>query len=200
MEGAGKHALIVGGTGMLRGVVLRLAGRGFTVSVIARDSGRLAALAREAEGRSGQVVPIALDYADDAALHAALTRAIGEFGPFELAVLWLRPGAPHALDTIARCIDAGGGEAASHRCRFFRILGSAAADPGLVRRTKGERYRAMEGIAYREIVLGFRIEGDSARWNRNDEIAEGVIEAVEADLHDHIIGVVRPWAMRPSAR
>lgn len=200
MAGAGKHALVVGGTGMLRGLVLHLVSRGFIVTVIARDAARLAALAKEVETRGGAVVPIAQDYVDDEALHEALTEAIAARGPFTLAVLWLRPGAPHALDTIARCADAGGGEAAAHRCRFFRILGSAAADPALVRRGKGERFRAMEGLAYREIILGFRIEGDKARWNTNEEIASGVIEAVEKDLHDHVIGVVRPWEMRPSTR
>lgn len=185
---------------MLRGVVLHLARGGWTVSVVARDAGRLDRLAAEAAAAGGRVHPIALDYADDDALHDALTAAIAAFGPLALAVPWIRPGAPRATDTIARAADVGAGEAAPRRCRFFRILGSAAADPALERRGKGERYRTMEGLAYREIVLGFRIEGDRARWNTNEEIAAGVVEAIEADSEAHVIGVVRPWAMRPQTR
>src|SRR3546814_14178864 len=115
-----------------------------------------------------------------------------------LAGLWIRPGAPAALDTIARCADAGAGEGAPRRCRFFRILGSAAADPALARKRKGARYRAMAGLDYREIVLGFRVEGESARWNTNEEIAPEVVRAIEEDLPEHTGGVVRPWDFRPS--
>src|SRR3546814_17729024 len=115
-----------------------------------------------------------------------------------LAVLWIRPGAPAALDTIARCADAGAGEGAPRRCRFFRILGSAAADPALDRKGKGARYRAMEGLAYREIVLGFRVSGTRARWNTTEEIAAEVVRAIEAELPEPPVGVVRPWALRPS--
>ena len=36
-----KHALVVGGTGMLSNVVLWLIAEGYQVSVIARDAGRM---------------------------------------------------------------------------------------------------------------------------------------------------------------
>lgn len=58
--GAGKrlHALVVGGTGMLRGLTLALAGKGYMVSVIARDATRLRALADAAAGLPGGVNPL----------------------------------------------------------------------------------------------------------------------------------------------
>ena len=194
------HVLVVGGSGMLRGVVLHLASRGYAVSVIARRAEPLAMLADEVRATGGRVQPLALDYADDDRLRHELARAIAEHGPFVLVVAWIRPGAPRALDTVADCADAGGGEAAVSRCRFFRILGSAAADPALQRKGRGARYRAMEGLDYREIVLGFRIEGERSRWNSNEEIAAGVIDAIERDLDEHVVGVVRPWEMNPRLR
>lgn len=191
-----KHALVVGGTGMLRPVAIWLAERGHIVSVIARDPDRLARLA--AETGADRINSIALDYADDERLRSSVGDAVNRFGPLAVVVLWIRPGAPQALDTIARLADAGAGEGAETACRMFRVLGSAAADPGLIRRGGGERYRAMEGIAYREIVLGFRVEDGGSRWNTKDEIGQGVIDAIEHDRTDKVIGVVRPWERRPA--
>lgn len=192
------HALVVGGTGMLREVVLHLTARDWIVSVVARGRDALGALAREAE--PGRVEPLPLDYADDAALDTAVAGAIERNGPLALVVAWVRPNAPHALATIAHLADAGAGEAAGEPCRFFRVLGSAAADPARPRKGKGAAFRALEGIAYREIVLGFRIEGTHSRWNTKAEIAAGVIDAVERDAAETVIGVVRPWEMNPRLR
>ncbi len=194
-----RHALVVGGTGMLRGVVLHLAAAGWVVSVIARNADALAELA-QAAAAPGRVEPLPLDYSDDAALSAGVSGAIERHGPLALVVAWVRPNAPNALGIIARLADGAAGEAAGERCRFFRILGSAAADPARERRGRGAAFRALEGLAYREIVLGFRIEGESSRWNTKDEIAEGVIRAIEEDLPESVIGVVRPWEMNPRLR
>lgn len=193
-----RHALVVGGTGMLRGVVLHLAAAGWVVSVIARDASALAELAEAAA--PGRVEPLPLDYSDDTALGAGVAGAIERCGPLTLVVAWVRPNAPRALGIIARLADGAAGEAAGERCRFFRILGSAAADPSHERRGRGAAFRALEGLAYREIVLGFRIEGDASRWNTKDEIAEGVIRAIEEDLPESVIGTVRPWEMNPRLR
>jgi len=192
-----QHALVVGGTGMLRKVVVWLSGNGYAVSVIARDRQKLEVLTDLAPGRL-HAVPV--NYADDAALTDELIQSIRRFGPLSLAVLWIRPGAPNALNTIATIADQEGGEGSDRRCRLFRILGSSAADPALKRSDKGGRYRAMEGLRYREITLGFRVHRDTARWNTNDEIAAGVIHAIRHDIEDHVIGVVRPWEMRPPSR
>ena len=45
MKHTGAHALVVGGTGMLRGVSLYLAEKGHVVSVVARSRERLESLA-----------------------------------------------------------------------------------------------------------------------------------------------------------
>ena len=191
------HALVVGGTGMLSGVCLHLVRRGHVVSVIARGRAGLDRLAGETVGLPGRLNPMALDYAQDARLRAALIEAIGEFGPLDLAVTWIHAIAPKALMTVADCADRGAAEAATGPCRFFRVLGSAAADPALDRKGKGGRFKAMRGIAYREIVLGFRIENGTSRSNTNAEIAAGVIDAIEHDREESVVGVVRPWERHP---
>ncbi len=195
-----RHSLVIGGTGMLRGVVLHLARGGHVVSVVARDRGKLDALVQEADSLMGRVNPIACDYAKDAVLRHRLGIAIRDNGPLELVVTWIREGAPDALATVAELADAGAGEAAPGRCRFFRVLGSMAADPSRPRQGRAAALKGREGLAYREVILGFRIDGDESRWNTNEEISAGVIDAIVRDVPDSIVGVVRPWEMNPRLR
>ena len=64
--------------------------------------------------------------------------------------------------------------------------------PGLLTRAA----RAAEGApscAYRQIVLGFVLEGEGARWLTHDEISEGVLKAIDEDAGLSTIGVTRPW-------
>ena len=51
---AAPHALVIGGTGMLRDLSLALAGQGRTVSVVARHQEGLAGLERAAAGAPGR--------------------------------------------------------------------------------------------------------------------------------------------------
>lgn len=53
-----KHALVIGGSGMLANTSLWLANEGFTVSVIGRDNHKLIKLT----GMSKNIIPISVDY------------------------------------------------------------------------------------------------------------------------------------------
>lgn len=112
------HALVVGGTGMLRGLTLSLVREGYTVSVVARNRERLRVLAAEAA-------------------KAAKARDIPA---------WL--------------------------CRYPRIR-------------------------YRQVILGFVIEGGRSRWLTHQEISDGVLKAVHQDAAWSVVGTVEPWSMRP---
>jgi hypothetical protein len=94
------RTLVVGGTGMLRGVVIALAREG-PVAVVARSTGGI-------EGPGIRGIPV--DYRNAAAFEAALAAE----GPFDRAVAWIRSDAPEAV-----------GIAAAHvQGPFFRVLGS----------------------------------------------------------------------------
>ena len=99
------HALVVGGTGMLAGLTRALAGRGHTVTSVAR---------RDADLGPG-VLSLPLDYRDGSALAAALAKAVSERGPIDLAVCWIHTDAPqvpglagHALAPGARLVQVFG--------------------------------------------------------------------------------------------
>lgn len=50
---------------------------------------------------------------------------------------------------------------------------------------------------YREVMLGFVPLGTGSRWLTNEEISDGVIDAVGTDGERSIVGVVEPWELRP---
>ena len=57
-----SHALVVGGTGMLREATLSIAAHHDIVSVVARDEGRLVDLIDEGTGRGVKIMPWSVDY------------------------------------------------------------------------------------------------------------------------------------------
>lgn len=140
------HALVVGGTGMLREATLTLA--------------------------------------------QALRRAVGHYGPIQLAVCWIHSSAPEALQTVAAELGRSG-----EPCRLFHVRGSAAADPTRLPRPALDELPPT--VSYRQVILGFQIEGNRSRWLTHREISQGVLQAIEDDAEYRAVGVVRPWEMRP---
>jgi len=180
------HALVVGGTGMLAGVVRALVTRGWRVSVLAR---RASAFAMRNPGVSG----LDCNYNDTDALVATLNRARDGEGAIDLAVGWFHTlGPAPMLATRTGSLGTPG--------RFFHLLGSAMDDPDHPERLP-RAARTAEDAAYclyRQVLLGFVPEGDGARWLTNDEISAGVLQAIDEDAALFRIGVTRPWSLRPS--
>lgn len=184
-----RHALVVGGTGMLRKVSLELATRGYTTSVIARSRGPLEELVAKTGGR---VNPIALDYGDTDHLILQLEKAIGSHGPIELVVAWIHSDAPEAPLAVARTAAMGG-----HGVHYFDVVGSAADDPSGPDPARRDGFAAVSGLVYHEIILGFILERGASRWLTHDEIAAGVLAAIDSGAPRSIVGTTRPWSARP---
>lgn len=183
------HALVVGGTGMLRGVSLHLAQGGRTVSVVARSRERLRSLAQAPESQ-GRINPLPLDYRDDAALEAGVRSALTRFGPVDLAVFWIHRTAPRAPATLVHLLSEPG-----RAWRLFHVRGSAAARPSHRRSPLVDA--AVPPCRYRQVILGFVAGDGGSRWLSHDEIAAGVIRAVEEDAEEAVVGRVTPWERRP---
>lgn len=194
------HALVVGGTGMLRGLTLSLVREGYTVSVVARNRERLRVLAAEAAKAAkaakaatpGSVNPLPVDYRDGDALQGALQSAVTVHGPVILAICWIHSTAPAALEAVAEIIDAG-----PSTCRLFHVRGSAAANPTAKARDIPAWLCRYPRIRYRQVILGFVIEGGRSRWLTHQEISDGVLKAVHQDAAWSVVGTVEPWSMRP---
>ncbi len=176
-----RHALVVGGTGMLQGVTLHLTETFERVTVIARSERRLRALEDVAPG---VIHGCALDYTDT----DALRNAVDALRPLDLAVCWIHSVAPDAPYVIA---EAGAPDV------YVHVLGSAVADPSRPDDGRRDRFEANGDMIYREVILGFVREGGRSRWLTNPEICDGVIAAVEGNLHRSVVGQVEPWSARP---
>ncbi len=187
------HVLFVGGSGMLRAAALEFAKRGHIVSVVARRQYRMDEMAEHAANWPGSIHGIALDYRNTDTLTESLNRAIGAIGAIKLAVCWIHSTAHRAPFVVADVVGRGSAE-----CRYFNILGSAAADPSLPDPEREAQFNEYPKLKYREIVLGF-IEGEAGepRWLTDEEISHGVLTAIDADEPRRIVGTVSPWESRP---
>lgn len=182
-----EHALVVGGSGMLRGLCLALAGRGLTVTVIGRTPQRLARLVKDSNDLPGRIHTLAVDYRDDDYLRRALAMVTPKFGPITLAAVWIHSTAPHAPYSVAEFIQG----------RYFHVLGSAVADPSRPDDTRRARFEAIPAIVYHEVILGFVPGPFGSRWLTDDEISAGVLQAIDEDQPRFIVGTVEPWSARP---
>lgn len=184
------HALVVGGTGMLRSVSLALVQQGYEVSVIARNKDQLAELQREAI--EGQIHPLALDYRYTSLLITSIEEAIDLLGPIELAVVWIHSAAPDAPLTIARLCGKP-----ENPCQYFDILGSTSVNPSRAELSQRKQFAALPNIQYHEIILGFMRELRGSRWLTDQEISQGVLQAIAQEQSQFIVGTVEPWSAPP---
>ena len=181
-EPARSHALVVGGTGMLRDVVRFLA-RDHDVTVVARDPAKLEALVAKAPTIYGAPV----DYRKTRAFESELKRAVGERGPFSLAVAWIHSDAPDAPMAAAKRVQG----------RFFHVLGSEVADPARPDPGRRAAFDDLPDLEYHEVVLGF-VRGDKgSRWLTNEEIVRGVLTALAWAKPRTVVGTVVPWSAHP---
>ncbi|NRD79776.1 short-chain dehydrogenase [Bacillus sp. BRMEA1] len=181
-----KHALVIGGTGMLSDVSLWLVNKGYHVSVIGRDHNRMDRLIRNSKNES-LITPILVDYKLDIELKEQLRSSIKKNGQFEIVVAWIHSGGENVLDILAK-------ETSSNNApwKLFHVLGSRANLDQVEKNVP-----LNENCQYHQIQLGFVIEGEGSRWLTNEEISNGVIESIKKDRPRHLIGVLEPASMRP---
>ncbi|MBS0473317.1 MAG: short-chain dehydrogenase [Proteobacteria bacterium] len=174
-----RHALVVGGSGMLAGLSRSLLDIGDRVSVLARSAHRVRAIAPTLE-------PVICDYNDA----TALAEALRDLPPPGLVVAWIHGRAPELRRALASRVVPGG--------RFVQVLGSAHGDPSHPERLS-EMAAATESlpITYQAVVLGFVVEAHGSRWLTHEEISTGVFRAIMADVPLGIVGTVEPWSARP---
>lgn len=187
------HALVIGGTGMLRQATLELARRGRCISFVARTPSRLEAVRAAAAGLPGTIHPIRADYLKTGRLMSLLREAIESRGPIDLALCWVHLTAPDAIPAIAELLASSCDDAV----RLVHVIGTGSDDqPDDVAGIEA-RVRAHARILYRKVQLGFVREGSEQRWLTDQEISRGVIEAIDADADHFTVGVIEPHSRQP---
>lgn len=178
-----RHALVVGGSGMLAGFCEKLLDHCESLSVLARNEARIRAIAP-------RIHALVCDYNDVPAVEAALATDRSARGVPDLVVAWIHGRMPELRHRLAEALPPGG--------RYVQVLGSAHGDPA--RPDRLEAMRAVASglpIAYQAIVLGFVVEGGTSRWLTNEEIADGVFAAVQSERSPAFVGTLSPWSARP---
>lgn len=173
------HALVIGGTGMLRNVSLYLTKRGYFTSVVARTEVNLKELAKAA---GAAMNPVQADYTNQDVLIVKLNEAIKRYGPIRLVVAWIHNiGATIPL-RIAEII-----ENKKKPIHFFQIFGNDARDPKNANKTFYTQLTDVQGIRYHKVILSYKTEDGLMRWLTNDEIADGVIDAIKKKRKIYVV-------------
>ena len=176
---------------MLARACLTFAKAGHRVSVLARKKSRLERLTDQAQEFAGAIVGFPVDYCDSSALKATLAASVEQFGPVHTIVAWIHSTAPEAPQIAAEVLSA------SHPVSFFHVLGSASADPSREARLR-PTFSSVPNILYHEVILGFVVSSqERSRWLTNEEISEGVLNAVAQRKETFVVGTVHPWSHRP---
>ena len=112
------HALVIGGTGMLRRATVAIAGRSRSFTAVARTAASLAALARLLADRGGDRYET-LDWEEPEQFVLGLRRLVDEAGHPTLVLAWLYD--MHLGPRVAEVVSSP-----QTSCDFFQILGDDA--------------------------------------------------------------------------
>ena len=178
-----KHALVIGGTGMLADVSLWLANTGYIVSVIGRTMEKHQHLLEQATNPNF-INCLVVDYSNYAFLEEQVRDAIIKNGPVSLVVSWT---------PLLKSLEIVNSLASKQKnpWALYQVMGSR-------RYFEKKSLVVPDNCKHRTIYLGFIIEGDQSRWLSNNEISQGVIRSIEEDSSESIIGTLYPYERRPS--
>lgn len=180
-----RHALVVGGTGMLSEVCIWLVDQKYHVSVIGRDPEKMSKLVEKTD--MGKITPLLVDYKKVVQLEMLLKQTIFDNGSISLVIAWVHTGGEQGLERIIEKVSETSGT-----WELYHVLGSRAKLPEVKRHLHIPR-----NCSYHQVQLGFKLEGGRGRWLKNHEIAEGVMKAIQRKSSTFLVGVLKPEKMRP---
>jgi NAD(P)-dependent dehydrogenase (short-subunit alcohol dehydrogenase family) len=134
----------------------------------------------------GRALWVAADWSDPKGLADRAGRALG--GKADLLVVWVRrEQRGQVLATVAPLLTAG--------APVVEVHGSATAGQA------GPREPVLADHPTQQVVLGFVPEGRTTRRLNQEEISQGVVDAVRRALDGrppatHQVGDVLPWSVR----
>lgn len=178
-----QHALVIGGTGMLAKVSVWLAENGYRVSVVGRNPQKMQFVLDQ---NPAQLTPVFADYTHTHEWAEQIQNIQQKNGPIHLVVAWVHSTATQAIPCVLEMFPA------DQTVSFFHVMGS-----GSNLQTIKADIAVPSHVRYRQIQLGFLVENGVSRWLTNDEIADGVIKAIQEEKDEFLIGLIEPWQLRP---
>lgn len=180
-----KHALVIGGTGMLSKVSLWLAANGYRVSVIGRNQEKMQLLLSKDE-RPSRITPVLVDYTNNEELAKQLRQIQKLNGNIDLVVAWVHSTGENVIPCLTNCMSD------AEHWKLFHVNGSSAKLDSIKK-----NMTLPKNVQYHQIQLGFILENGNSRWLLHDEISNGVIHAITEGEIKKIIGTIEPWEKRP---
>lgn len=112
-----KHALVIGGSGMLSKASHWLAGEEYIVTVIGRNQSKLDKLSEKNE----MIKTISVDYYNENAFILSIKNAIKTFGTFQLVIAWIHSREDEVISILS---DIQSSES-SESWDLYHVLGSS---------------------------------------------------------------------------
>ncbi len=178
-----KHALVIGGTGMLAKATRHVIANSDHVSIFGRSYLRLNGFIK-----NKNTSRIHGDYHKEDEFIEKLNKQIAQYGMPDLFLCWMHSSGKEVFERIMRLLDE------SPNTEIYHVLGSAHYDPSNISK---EWYKPCPNTKYRKIILGFKIDQGLSRWLFQEEISDGTIEAIETKVDEYVVGQIEPWDMRP---
>ena len=167
---------------MLRRATVAIAERSRKFTAVARTEASLDALASLVSGRDTDRYKT-LDWNQPERFVTDLRRLVDEVGPPTLVLAWLHDMnlGPRLAVAVSR---------PESPCDFFQVIGSSGGSPRGGAAALRSQVKALRCVSYFQVVLGFQREASASRWLTNDEISDGVLEAVQRREACHVVGTV----------
>jgi NAD(P)-dependent dehydrogenase (short-subunit alcohol dehydrogenase family) len=174
---------------MLSAATTELAKRFATVTVVARSTRSLEAIAQRIAAFTTCHV-LKLDWSDHAGFLQALSKHVRQTGHPDFVLAWLH----HeylAVDLVEVL------RFSPMDLRFVHVLSSSAANPAGSASELRQKFSTLPGVVYQQVVLGFVVGAGGSRWLTHSEICDGILKAINTGATFTIVGSVHPWNRRP---
>lgn len=178
-----KHALVIGGTGMLANVSIWLSENGCRVSVIGRNPEKMQPLLDQ---NPAQLTPVLVDYTNTKELAEQLDHVQQKNGPIHLVIAWVHSNGDRVFPYLIEDLPP------LQPWKLFHVNGSSSNLQDIK-----AKMAIPEHVEYHQILLGFKIENERSRWLTHKEISSGVIEAIQENKSELVVGTIIPWEKRP---
>jgi NAD(P)-dependent dehydrogenase (short-subunit alcohol dehydrogenase family) len=132
-----SHALIVGGTGMLRAASLHLAAQSHRLTSVARTHRSLASMDKSLPERHGSHHMLPLDWSNPDAFVRGIEQHIDSTEPPDMLLAWIHDEGL-AIDLASRFGNCP--------LRFFHVIGSASSNPAHIAAKAVSRPEPSSGV------------------------------------------------------
>ena len=172
-----EHIIVIGGTGILRGVCRQFSQDGKVVSVVARSRDKLVELVKETRANPGIVNPVMVDYTNSDQFKFKLHEAVTHLGPPTIVINLMPPMAEASRRVLFDYLNEN--DIKVEIFDIFRIENAPANTPDI------------DGInQYHRVIIGWKNEASKRSRFNEDEIAIELIAVLEEPQDKIIIGQV----------